>query len=108
MTYVIFVAFCNMTVVTCRGCTRPGQFHPYVIISLSGSYTMSERETGIVKWFNDAKGFGFISRESGEDVFVHFRAIQGQGFKSLKEGQKVTFTVIQGQKGLQADAVEPQ
>jgi len=69
---------------------------------------MSERETGIVKWFNDAKGFGFISRESGEDVFVHFRAIQTQGFKSLKEGQKVTFTVIQGQKGLQADAVEPQ
>jgi len=69
---------------------------------------MSERETGIVKWFNDAKGFGFISRESGEDVFVHFRAIQGQGFKTLKEGQKVTFTVIQGQKGLQADAVEPQ
>jgi len=69
---------------------------------------MSERETGIVKWFNDAKGFGFISRESGEDVFVHFRAIQGQGFKSLKEGQKVTFTVIEGQKGLQADAVEAQ
>jgi len=69
---------------------------------------MSERETGIVKWFNDAKGFGFISRESGEDVFVHFRAIQGTGFKSLKEGQKVTFTVIQGQKGLQADAVEAQ
>jgi len=67
-----------------------------------------ERETGIVKWFNDAKGFGFISRESGEDVFVHFRAIQGQGFKSLKEGQKVTFAVIEGQKGLQADAVEPQ
>jgi len=67
-----------------------------------------ERETGIVKWFNDAKGFGFISRESGEDVFVHFRAIQGQGFKSLKEGQKVTFTVIEGQKGLQADAVEAQ
>jgi len=69
---------------------------------------MSERETGIVKWFNDAKGFGFISRKSGEDVFVHFRAIQTQGFKSLKEGQDVTFTVIQGQKGLQADAVEPQ
>jgi len=67
-----------------------------------------ERENGIVKWFNDAKGFGFISRESGEDVFVHFRAIQGQGFKTLKEGQKVTFTVIEGQKGLQADAVEPQ
>lgn len=68
---------------------------------------MSNRETGTVKWFNDAKGFGFISRESGEDVFVHFRAIQVQGFKTLKEGQKVTFTVVEGQKGLQADAVEP-
>ena len=68
---------------------------------------MSDRETGTVKWFNDAKGFGFISRENGEDVFVHFRAIQTQGFKSLKEGQKVTFTVVQNQKGLQADAVQP-
>ncbi|NIJ72877.1 CspA family cold shock protein [Xanthomonas sp. F4] len=65
------------------------------------------RENGTVKWFNDAKGFGFISRENGEDVFVHFRAIQTQGFKSLKEGQKVSFTVVQGQKGLQADAVQP-
>lgn len=68
---------------------------------------MAARENGTVKWFNDAKGFGFISRESGEDVFVHFRAIQTQGFKSLKEGQKVSFVVVQGQKGLQADAVEP-
>lgn len=67
---------------------------------------MSNRENGTVKWFNDAKGFGFISRENGEDVFVHFRAIQGNGFKSLQEGQKVSFTVTQGQKGLQADAVE--
>ena len=67
---------------------------------------MSERETGTVKWFNDAKGFGFISRENGEDVFVHFRAIEMQGFNSLKEGQKVSFTVVQGQKGLQADAVQ--
>ena len=65
-----------------------------------------ERETGTVKWFNDAKGFGFISRENGEDVFVHFRAIQMQGFKSLQEGQRVSFTVTQGQKGLQADAVQ--
>ena len=68
---------------------------------------MAEREQGTVKWFNDAKGFGFISRESGEDVFVHFRAIQGTGFKSLQEGQQVSFEVVQGQKGLQADAVTP-
>ena len=67
---------------------------------------MADREVGTVKWFNDAKGFGFISRENGEDVFVHFRAIQMQGFKSLKEGQKVSFTVMQGQKGLQTDAVQ--
>ncbi|MEH6418348.1 cold-shock protein [Pseudomonas sp. CGJS7] len=67
---------------------------------------MADRETGTVKWFNDAKGFGFISREGGDDVFVHFRAIQGQGFKSLQEGQKVTFVVTQGQKGLQADQVQ--
>ncbi|SFW34265.1 cold-shock protein [Luteibacter sp. UNCMF366Tsu5.1] len=63
------------------------------------------RETGTVKWFNDAKGFGFISRESGTDVFVHFRSIQGNGFKSLAEGDKVEFKVVQGQKGLQAEEV---
>ena len=68
---------------------------------------MADRETGTVKWFNDAKGFGFISREGGEDVFVHFRAIESQGFKSLQEGQKVTFTVTRGQKGLQAESVQP-
>ncbi|MGH8037896.1 MAG: cold-shock protein [Stenotrophomonas sp.] len=68
---------------------------------------MADRETGTVKWFNDAKGFGFISRQNGEDVFVHFRAIETQGFKSLKEGQSVTFEVVNGQKGLQADKVQP-
>ena len=67
---------------------------------------MSDREIGTVKWFNDAKGFGFISREAGPDVFVHFRAIQGNGFKSLQEGQKVTFKVVNGQKGLQAEEVQ--
>jgi CspA family cold shock protein len=61
--------------------------------------------TGTVKWFNDAKGFGFISRENGPDVFVHFRAIQGSGFRTLQEGQRVTFEVTQGQKGLQAENV---
>lgn len=67
---------------------------------------MSDRENGTVKWFNDAKGFGFISRDNGDDVFVHFRAIQGTGFRSLQEGQKVSFKVVQGQKGLQADEVQ--
>ena len=68
---------------------------------------MSDRQQGTVKWFNDAKGFGFITPESGPDLFVHFRAIQGTGFKSLKEGQKVTFVVTQGPKGYQADQVQP-
>jgi cold shock protein len=67
---------------------------------------MSDRQTGTVKWFNDAKGVGFISRDNGDDVFVHFRAIQGTGFRSLQEGQKVSFKVVQGQKGLQADEVQ--
>lgn len=59
-------------------------------------------ETGTVKWFNDAKGFGFISREGAPDVFVHHTAIQSEGFRSLAEGEKVTFDVVQGPKGLQA------
>lgn len=59
-------------------------------------------ETGIVKWFNGSKGFGFISREEGEDVFVHYRSIEGEGFKSLEEGDKVQFNVVEGPKGLQA------
>jgi cold shock protein len=62
-------------------------------------------EQGTVKWFNDAKGFGFIQRESGEDVFVHHSAIQSNGFRSLAEGQRVEFTVTKGQKGLQAEQV---
>jgi CspA family cold shock protein len=67
---------------------------------------MSDRKSGTVKWFNDAKGFGFITQEQGEDLFVHFRSIVGSGFKSLQEGQKVTFVVVKGQKGLQADQVQ--
>ncbi|MBI3127813.1 MAG: cold-shock protein [Candidatus Tectomicrobia bacterium] len=61
---------------------------------------------GTVKWFNDAKGYGFITREDGEDVFVHFSAIQGDGFKSLQEGDRVTFEVVQGKKGPQAANVK--
>ena len=60
------------------------------------------RITGTVKWFNDAKGYGFLSREGGPDVFVHFSAIQGNGFKSLAEGDRVEFEIVQGQKGPQA------
>jgi CspA family cold shock protein len=67
--------------------------------------TMSERITGTVKWFNGDKGFGFIEREGGKDVFVHFSAIQGDGFRNLMEGQKVEFNVEQGPKGPQASNV---
>jgi len=63
-------------------------------------------EQGTVKWFNDAKGYGFVSRANGEDVFVHFSAIQSAGFKSLQEGQAVRFEVVKGPKGLQADNVQ--
>jgi cold shock protein len=62
-------------------------------------------EQGTVKWFNDAKGFGFITRQNGEDVFVHFSAIQSNGFKSLTEGSAVQFSVVKGPKGFQAENV---
>ena len=65
------------------------------------------RETGTVKWFNTSKGFGFISRDQGEDVFVHFRAIRGDGHRVLEEGQRVEFIVARREKGLQAEDVEP-
>ena len=66
---------------------------------------MSERIIGTVKWFNGSKGYGFLAREGGADVFVHFSAIQGEGFKNLEEGQKVEFEVEQGPKGPQASNV---
>ena len=71
-----------------------------------GNKTMAQRQNGTVKWFNDEKGYGFITPESGADLFVHFRAIQGDGFKTLKEGQKVSFRATQGQKGTQADELQ--
>ena len=67
---------------------------------------MSNRVKGTVKWFNESKGFGFIEQQSGPDVFAHFSAISGSGFKTLAEGQSVEFTVTQGQKGPQAENIE--
>ena len=66
---------------------------------------MSARENGIVKWFNNSKGYGFIQRDQGGDVFVHYRAIRGEGYRSLDEGARVEFNVTEGQKGLQAEDV---
>ena len=63
---------------------------------------MNEREVGIVKWFNASKGYGFIERQGGKDVFVHFSAIQTEGFRTLQQGQQVEFTIEDGPKGLQA------
>lgn len=66
---------------------------------------MAEQETGVVKWFNASKGYGFIERDSGGDVFVHFSAIFGEGYRALEEGQRVEFTVVEGDKGPQAQDV---
>ena len=66
---------------------------------------MSERQSGTVKWFNDAKGFGFIERQDGEDVFVHFRSIQGEGYRTLKQGAQVEFGLSETEKGIQAEDV---
>ncbi len=66
---------------------------------------MAERETGTVKWFNSSKGYGFIQRQAGDDIFVHYNAISGEGFKTLEEGQKVEFAVTETAKGLQAAEV---
>jgi len=66
---------------------------------------MPERETGVVKWFNASKGYGFIQRDEGGDVFVHFSAIQGTGYRTLFEGDRVEFTVVEGDKGPQAQDV---
>ena len=68
---------------------------------------MADRETGTVKWFNNAKGFGFIERQDGEDVFVHFNQLRGEGYRSLNDGQQVEFTVAKTDKGFQAEDVQP-
>lgn len=66
---------------------------------------MAERESGTVKWFNNTKGYGFITRAEGEDIFVHYSSIRGEGYRSLREGQKVEFSVVDSGKGLQAQDV---
>jgi len=73
----------------------------------TAEYDSNDFEEGTVKWFNTKKGYGFITRDQGDDIFVHFRNIKGQGRRSLNDGQKVTYVVIEGDKGLQADHVSP-
>ena len=74
-------------------------------VSGSSAYTDMNRETGNVKWFNANKGFGFITRDNGDDIFVHFRSIRGEGHRVLRDGQRVEFSVSEGEKGLQAEDV---
>lgn len=77
----------------------------YLGQAFAGSETLDDREEGVVKWFNVSKGFGFITRENGDDVFVHFRSIRGRGHRSLQEGQRVKFALVESAKGLQAEDV---
>jgi CspA family cold shock protein len=91
--------------IACR-VLRFNAFRMRLTVTRSKVNIMSQTQTGTVKWFNDAKGFGFITPESGPDLFVHFRSIQSSGFKSLQEGQRVSFIATQGQKGMQAENVQ--
>lgn len=79
----------------------PTRAHLFIVSERS----MSQVQQGTVKWFNETKGYGFIQRDNGTDLFVHFRSIQGTGFRTLKEGQRVSFVEVQGAKGPQADQV---
>ena len=84
-----------------------GSFHAKFreLFSFRRLVTVAERESGTVKWFNNDKGFGFIERDAGGDIFVHYSAIQGSGYRSLEDGQRVDFVVAEGSRGLQADEV---
>ncbi|MCL6416312.1 cold shock domain-containing protein [Aestuariirhabdus sp. Z084] len=74
---------------------------------MKGKRVSQGREEGVVKWFNVSKGFGFITRQSGDDLFVHFRSIRGEGHRTLSDGQRVSFIVTEREKGLQAEDVTP-
>jgi CspA family cold shock protein len=94
----------------CAALAQPSKILPVVAPIHQAQFNSgntSKMEQGTVKWFNDAKGFGFISRQNGEDVFVHYSAINSSGFKSLQEGQAVQFNVVKGPKGWQAADVQP-
>jgi CspA family cold shock protein len=91
-----------------RSANKPKKAKPAKATSTTKSTASSNQMTGTVKWFNYKKGFGFIEQENGEDVFVHHRSIIGTGRKSLREGQKVLMEVVDGDKGLQAENVDPQ
>jgi cold shock protein len=93
----------DLVFLACSVIATRNQFH--VVFGGTPYKGTSSMEQGTVKWFNDAKGFGFLSRTSGDDVFVHFSAIQSDGFRSLQEGQAVVFNVVKGPKGFQAENV---
>jgi len=91
------ISFASILIASILSAKTSGSTSAKTNVEISG-----DQERGTVKWFNAAKGFGFITRENGEDVFVHFRSIQGKGHRSLGEGQAVIFSVAEGEKGLQA------
>lgn len=103
---VLLQLFFNLKGTASRPATEPKRTLPRAAsTSMAPRRDTSDREAGTVKWFNTSKGFGFIARDSGEDIFVHFRAIRGEGHRVLIEGQRVEFTVMQRDKGLQAEDV---
>ena len=97
---LFFIASLITALVTSNNTGTKSQNH-----TNAGVFSNKSRETGTVKWFNTNKGFGFITRDNGDDVFVHFRSIRGQGHRALIEGQRVEFNVTKGEKGLQAEDV---
>lgn len=96
----------RLGVLACSASSLDSQITPREFSDTFKSKRNTDMEQGTVKWFNDAKGFGFLSRANGEDVFVHFSAIQSNGFRSLQEGQAVQFNVTKGPKGWQAENVQ--